>query len=44
MDFAMSIENVESSLNQSKSTKWSAGGGVGWGSLKVGGSASGRHN
>lgn len=40
MDFAMSIENVES-LAQSKSTKWSAGGGVGWGSLKVGGSASG---
>ena len=40
MHFEMNIENVDS-LNQSKSRKWSAGGGVGWGSWKVGGSGSG---
>ena len=40
MSFAMKTENVDE-LSQSKSTKWSAGGGVNWGSFKLGGSASG---
>jgi len=38
--YALSLKNIDE-LSSSKSTKWAAEGGVGWGSLKIGASASG---
>jgi hypothetical protein len=38
--YALSLKNVDE-LSSSKSTKWAAGGGVGWGSLKIGATGSG---